>query len=197
MPNKVGSYMNLKGTTFSSFRMGKNGVELYSAAKVGETNIPGLFYKNIKDDEQTKLEKDKEIQSLEKDGFEIPDYDIAIPSKNIKRLYASKGIGGQIDTLTIVLTNGQSFSISKEIKAETLFLPQDAADGEVAVYSKDEETGIVSMGRSGMNITNEISDNDLNEDAEIPTVSAISSHISGVSEILNTRTSGNNVTKVK
>lgn len=197
MPNKVGSYMNLKGTTFSSFKMGKNGVELYSAAKIGTSDIPGLFYKTVKDDEQTQLEKNKEIQSLEKDGFEVPDYDIAIPSKNIKRLYASKGIGGQIDTLTIVLTNGQSFSISKEIKAETLFLPQDAADGEVAVYSKDEETGLISMGRSGMSITNEISDNDLNEDAEIPTVSAIRSHINGVSKILDTRASGNNVTKVK
>lgn len=196
MPNKVGSYMNLKGTTFSSFKMGKKGVELYSAAKVGKTDIPGLFYKTSKDDEQTGKEKEKEIQSLEKDGFDIPDYDIAIPSKNIKRLYASKGIGGQVDTLTIVLTNGQSFSISKEIKAEELFLPQDAADGEVAVYSKDDETGIVSMGRSGMSITNEISNNDSNEDSEIPTVSAIRSHITGVSEILNTRSNGNNVTKI-
>lgn len=180
--NKIASYMNLKGTTLPSFKMGKNGIELRSKAQINGENITGLFF-------QSNIEDNTDIELKEELGENYPKFDIAIPSKNIRRMYISNG-----ETLKIVLTNGKILSFSQSINVGDLILPEDAQDGEIAIYSRNDNK--VSMGRSGITITNEIGDIDESESSKIPTVTAVRSHLTNITENLNTRLSGNNVNEI-
>ena len=196
MPNsKIASYMNLKGTTLTSFRMGKNGVELRSAALLnGKDEVSGLFYKTADEDDAIRKEK----AEFEKMQITYPEYDLAIPSRNIKRMYATKSKNptskdSEYDTLTLILQDGTELILRQTISAEKLNLPDDADDGEVAVYSVENDE--VKMGRSRMTITENIDEEGEDDALKIPTVAAIKSHITGVTEMLNSRLQGNKVSK--
>jgi hypothetical protein len=123
---------------------------------------------------------------------------MAIASKNIKRLYATKGISGKVDTITIVLVNGERITLSQTVEASTvLILPQDANEGEIAIYGKDEE-GHTTMSRSERSFTDSIDKDNLDaesENTDIPSVKAIVRHINDISTPLDERLSGDNVSK--
>lgn len=202
---KIASYMNLKGTTLPSFKMGKNGIEFYSEAtenlnESSQETLKTLFLKNTEGadiKEETDLKK---AAQPDEDGDFVPyykDYDMAISSKNIKRLYATKGVSGKVDTLTLVLVNGERITISQKIEASTvLILPQDADENEIAIYGKDNNG--TTMARSNRKFKDSIDKDDLeteSENTDIPSIKAVVNHISDVSMPLDNRLSGKNVSK--
>lgn len=204
---QIASYMNLKGTTLPSFKMGKNGIEFYSEAtenlnRSSQETLKTLFLKNTTGaDAKERDDLDLAAEPNENGEF-VPyykDYDMAIASKNIKRLYATKAVGSdEVDTLTLVLVNGERITLSQRVEASAvLILPQDAKEGEIAVYGKDAD-GNTMMSKSERSFTDEIDKDDLEsekENSDIPSVKAVVKHINDITTPLNERLSGDNVSK--
>ena len=203
MTNKKASYMNLKGTTLPSFRMGKNGIEFYSKAldekdkaKFSQETSP----KSLLIKQPTTAVSEEELEALAAAGTPYyEEYDMAIASKNIRRLFVTnvdKSDGTA--TLTLVLADGSIVRISQEISAnEVIVLPESAKNGEIAVYGKDED-GNTIMTTSDRSFTDVINSEDLESEKEninIPSVKAVVNHISEISEPLGERLSGDNVSK--
>lgn len=163
------AYMNLKGTTEKSFKIGPNGVVLSTKAIVQSNGtIDKYLLTNQKDGE-----KDLYLALTDQT---IPIYDTFISSSDIKSLSTNNN-----NELTINLRNGSSFKLSQTF----LVGPESSTDGAIALF---DGTDGKKLKDSQKKIVDEI--NDQNITANIPSVAAVVNYVGVLSDALKARLEG-------
>lgn len=172
---------NTSGTVMPTFKLrGANGIELISAVVKGSPDLSEF--------------RVKAGGTVHKVAY----YDTHIESTDIESIKYTSGPSGTVLQIyfRVPLEDGRKYiELPTTVNSANLALPEEAEDGDIAIYGKDED-GKTMLKTLGMKISNNVNDIYNGNDKTIPTSRAISTMMNDHFIPLEERAQGNNVSEV-